>query len=75
MVAPLPVRFDATALEALNKSSRSLRQIGADVRRLAAQALRKNQPEIFEIDVKRLVVSQENLLQNIEIDEDKKIVH
>lgn len=75
MASNLPVKFDATALDALNKSSRSLRQIGADVRRLAAQALRKNQSEVFEIDVKRLVVSQANLLENIEIDEDKKIVH
>lgn len=75
IAAPLPVKFSATALDALNKSSRSLRQIGADVRRLAAQALRKNQSEIHEIDVKRLVVSNLNLLQKMQIDEDEKIVH
>lgn len=75
MAAPMPVNFHATAIQALNKSSRSLRQIGADVRRLAAQALRKNQSEIFGIDVKRLEVSQLNLLENIENQGDNKIVH
>lgn len=59
MAAKLPVAFDSKALEALNVSTRSLRQINADLRRLAARALRNSAEEVNLIDVKRLGLKSE----------------
>lgn len=59
MAAKLPTTFDEKALEALNVSTRSLRQINADLRRLAARSLRNGSEEVNLIDVKRLGLKSE----------------
>ncbi|WP_168426934.1 MULTISPECIES: AAA family ATPase [unclassified Limnobacter] len=59
MAAKLPVAFEEKAMEALNVSTRSLRQINADLRRLAARALRNACEEVNLIDVKRLGLKSE----------------
>lgn len=75
IASTMPVTFSSTGLDALNNTGQSLRQIGADIRRLAGQAIRKNQCEVHEIDVKRLAVSKLKLLESSEVNENKRIMH
>lgn len=59
MTAKLPVDFSIDALVELNRSTRSLRQVQADLRKLAAKAIRKGASKVNLIDAKRLQINQE----------------
>lgn len=75
MASKLPARFSDESLVALNKSSRSLRQIGADLRRLAARSIREGGQVVQEIHVRRMVISQTQVLQHLDFYFDKKKPH
>ncbi|HEY1058371.1 MAG TPA: AAA family ATPase [Limnobacter sp.] len=59
MVGKLPVDFSMDALVEINRSSRSLRQVQADLRKLAARALRNGFDKVQLIDAKRLQIPAE----------------